>query len=87
MSKRIDRKGVIEAYKQVFDTDAGKIVLADLVKKYRILRGFSMTSKDDVMFCEGQRQVALYILSTIEYDLNKLTEVSEHYSMEVNYER
>lgn len=84
--KKIDRRKYISSYQECFDGEAGKIVLADLVERFRVMRPFPMKSDTDVAFCEGQRQVVLYILSVMNYDLNKLTDLKEGYSTEVNYE-
>lgn len=78
-------KAYIKAYKDAFESEAGKIVLADLIKRYRVLRRFPMTKnlEKDAFFCEAQRQVVLHILDMVNYDLSKIQEVQELYSMEV----
>lgn len=89
MSKKISAQKYIEYYKETFLTEAGQIVLADLVKRYRVLRPFPMTKRNpgDLEFCEGQRQVVIDLLTKMNYDLNKLNEQIEMNQVEVNYER
>ncbi len=64
------RQDLINAYKQVFSTVEGQIVLADLVIRfayntrpmYTPSTGFSEgTRPNDVIFTEGQRSVILHI--------------------------
>lgn len=82
--KKLDQKKYIQLYKEAFETEAGKVVLADLVDKFRLLRPFPIKADKDLLFCEGQRQVVLYILNIIGYDLSKLEELMSKYSTEVD---
>lgn len=89
MSKKISAQKYIEYYKEVFASEAGQIVLADLVKRYRVIRPFPMAKRNpgDLEFCEGQRQVVIDLLTKMNYDLNKLNELLDMNQVEVNYER
>lgn len=89
MSKKISAQKYVEYYKEVFASEAGQIVLADLVKRYRVLRPFPMNKRNagDLEFCEGQRQVVIDLLTKMNYDLNKLNELLDMNQVEVNYER
>lgn len=88
MSK-ISAKKYLEYYKEAFSTEAGQMVLADLAKRYRVMRPFPMNKRNpgDVEFCEGQRQVVIDLITKINYDLNKLNGLLDMNQVEVNYER
>ncbi len=88
MSKKLSAKKYLEYYKEVFASEAGQIVLADLVKRYRVMRPFPMNKRvqGDLEFCEGQRQVVVDLLIKMNYDLNKLNELIDTKQVEVSYE-
>jgi len=66
-------KDVLDAYKSIFNTDNGKLVLHDLCKKGCILRPtFDPISEYASARNEGKRELCLYILERIEYDESKL---------------
>lgn len=87
--KKVAQIDYIKLYKEVFGTEAGKLVLMDLCKKGRLLSPLPM--KDDISvnlaFCEGQRQFALSILNMVEYDLEDLIQLKYEHSLEVLYDR
>lgn len=86
MSKKISAKKYIEYYKECFSTEAGQIVLADLAKKYGILKPFILAGRSfDIQ--EGERRVILAIIQKMNYDLNALQELIDANQVEVNYER
>ena len=58
-----DRQRILN-FKKVFGTEEGKEVLFDILNRYHVLNGH----KGDV-HSEGQRSVALYILSQCHVDL------------------
>jgi len=83
---KISFKSYLGHYKEAFATQSGQIVLADLCKKYRVLRPFPIKGESDAInlaFCEGQRQVVLEILNKLNYDTNKLNALIEENSTEV----
>ena len=69
-SKELSR--LVESYQTVFNTEAGKEVLADLIK----VSGIFTANPDQslLQFNEGQRNMVLYILATIQVDLSALIE-------------
>lgn len=84
--KKISLKLYYNFYKEAFSTEAGKVVLADLVKKYRVLRPYNMVGRrdGDMEFNEGQRQVVLDILAKLNYDLSSLDDLKD-YDTQINY--
>jgi hypothetical protein len=65
-------KGLREAYKQIFNSDDGKIVLSDLEKRCHFwsttnIKGDSHESA----YMEGQRSVLLFIKSMLQKDNEK----------------
>jgi hypothetical protein len=61
------------AYGAVFDTPEGEIVLADLARECYLLRPYD----DDTEFCDGKRNVLLYILKVLELDtMQDFTKIS-----------
>lgn len=70
-----NKKVLRDSYKLMFDTEAGRIVLNDMIKRYFMLRptyiqGDAMTSA----FNEGRRSVMLEILAMLNYDEDKVKE-------------
>lgn len=88
--KKIDQIDYIKLYQEVFSTDQGKLVLMDMCDRARVFRPFpvkDINNEFTLGVCEGQRQYALDILSKVNYDLNKLLELKETHSLEVQYDR
>lgn len=85
---KITKREFVKAYKETFSTEAGQIVLADMVKRGRVLSPFPMNKRNagDMDFCEGQRQFVLATLSLVNYDLSKLDELIEQFKTEVTYD-
>lgn len=82
----LDHKRV---YKRLFDSDDGKKVLHDLCNKYHML-GPTVRKGDtgnDVFIREGARQVILYLLHQVNYDINSYIENQSKYRMEIENER
>lgn len=61
-------------YQEVFGSEAGQIVLADLSRKFHMLASTKVhgDADGDMAFREGQRNVLLYILAQVDCDLNQL---------------
>ena len=62
----------------------------DICDKARILRPFpikNINNEFDLGVCEGQRQFALALLEKVNYDLNKLIQLKETNSIEVQHDR
>ena len=53
-------------YKEIFNSDAGKIVLEDLTKRYHINSTTFLTDTNEMLLKEGHRQVMLYLLKMID---------------------
>lgn len=86
--KKISQIDYIKLYQEVFATEQGKLVLADICSRARLLSKYPMKDKPEyeLPYYEGQRVFALDILSKVNYDLNKLLELKETHSIEVQYE-
>jgi len=63
------------AYKHLFDTEDGKIVLEDLQKRFHIYGTVFATDPNETAYCEGQRTVVLFIQKML-LDLKLPEEVS-----------
>lgn len=59
------------AYKHLFDTDDGKIVLNDLQRRFHIHGSTFSSEPTDTAYREGQRTVVLFIQSMLQ-DLEHL---------------
>ncbi len=75
----------VKAYKKVFESPEGKLILQDLVRECGLLNNSYRGDTDDLLFNEGKRNVGLYILANINVDLVKLTELARQ-SQEKNDE-
>ncbi len=62
----------IKDYLTAFGSESGKRVLADLMKFGNMLGPSFATDPYRTAFNEGRRDVALYILNQLNYDLEKL---------------
>lgn len=87
---RVQRKSVrhVQAFKAVFETEQGKLVLAQLMSKFHMLGPTYTLGKDvnpyDIALQEGQRSVVLFILSTLNIDLEALIERIERNAEIIN---
>jgi len=59
------------AYKHLFDTDDGKIVLDDLQRRFHVHGSTFSSEPTDTAYREGQRTVVLFIQSMLQ-DLEHL---------------
>lgn len=89
MAKKVSQIDYIKLYQEVFGTDQGKLVLADICSRARILTKYPVKDNPafELPYYEGQRVFALDILAKVNYDLNKLLELKETHSIEVQYDR
>lgn len=67
----------ISDYRKVFGTDQGKRVLWDICKNAQILTPCYTGKAEEAIFRDGERNVALRILSTLKYDPKQLIELLE----------
>ena len=81
MSRFRHRARLIAAYHSVFDTESGKIVLADLVKYHGVMAPIFVDGRQDgagqalaMAEAEGQRAVVLRIIATLEISLSDIIE-------------
>lgn len=66
---------LVDAYRSVFQTEAGKIVLADMAKKAGMLDiPVQRTRSEDFSFWEGKRASVLEVMKVLKYDELKLIE-------------
>lgn len=66
------------AYKQVFSTDAGKLVLSDLMSAHFMLSNTHHGEKThETAFNEGQRSVVIRILKFVQVDVTALRKYIE----------
>lgn len=87
--KKITPIDYVKLYKEVFSTPDGKLVLIDLCNRFHMM-GSTRKINDaagDMEFREGQRNVMLYILSQVNYDLEKFFQQREESQIEVQYDR
>lgn len=64
--------GTLKAYKNVFNSPEGRVVLQDLMKVHH-MKGSSFDPNPTVAaFKEGERNVILRILTRINIDINEL---------------
>ena len=72
--KQLERqlKGLREAYKQVFNSDEGKLIISDLEKRchYHSTTNVKGDSHESA-YMEGQRSVLLFIKSMLQDDNTK----------------
>ena len=69
-----------KAYKKVFDSEEGKLVLNDLIRVGGILRNSYRKDTNDFLINEGKRNVVLYILANNNIDLKALLDMVERQS-------
>ena len=62
----IRRKQLLQAYRDTFAGDAGKLVLDDLANQFCFLDPTYRGDRDEALFLEGSRNVVLYILGMVQ---------------------
>lgn len=63
--KQVDR---VVAYRAVFGTEEGKIVLYDLIKQHNVLNSTFSKDPHEHAFKEGERNTVLRILTLLKID-------------------
>lgn len=66
--KQSKKARLIQAYREVFSTDAGKEVLHDLAKTFHVYHSTMDSNSHELAYREGERSVVIRILRTIEQD-------------------
>lgn len=64
--KRQERAERIRAYKRVFESDDGKLVLSDLIKVCHVFNTVMDANPVEMAYKEGERSVVLRILRTLK---------------------
>ena len=65
-------KGLREAYKQIFNSDDGKVVISDLEKRCHFMSTTNVKGDShESAYMEGQRSVLLFIKSMLQDDNTK----------------
>ncbi len=79
----------VKLYQEVFGTPSGKMVLMDLCNRFHMMSATRRKEDNigDMEFREGQRNVMLYLLSQVNYDLEKFFKQREESQIEVQYDR
>ena len=65
----------INQYLDVFDNDDGKVVILDLMVKGHILKPTSGQTDRESILNEGKREMVLYILDMISYDVEDIIKI------------
>lgn len=75
-------------YKEVFASEDGKRVLHELMDKFYITKPTIRKgdSEMDYFVREGMRQVVLYIMSNVNYDIEKYLQNIEKYKTEIEHD-
>ena len=75
-TKRVAERTLVRVnnYKQAFSTPMGKAVLLDLMQEHYMLKPTYQGTEDaiGIAFRDGQRNVVLRILATMEFDASEL---------------
>jgi hypothetical protein len=81
-SKRAE--DTVRAYRRLFSTEDGQLVLRDLMRVGFINRSVVGTDTHDTYFNEGIRSVVLRILQTAQMTENEILKLREHMTREDN---
>lgn len=76
-------------YKEAFGTPQGEKVLHDLCNRFHMM-GPTIREGDNqekYLVREGMRQVVLYILAQVNYDINKYMQERDQHRMEIEHDR
>lgn len=72
------RSDLIADYSKFFNTESGKRVMRDLIRKHHVMTpSYSQTSDRETAFREGQRYVVLNIMRICKLDPNSYGEMIE----------
>lgn len=76
-------------YKEVFASDEGKQVLHELMDRFYITKPTIRKgdNEQDYLMREGMRQVVLYIMSNVNYDIERYLQNIEKHKMEIEHDR
>lgn len=72
--KKNERAERIRAYKRIFESEDGKIVLQDLMRSCHVFSSTMDPNPTEHAYKEGERSVVLRIMRTLNIDPSKLEE-------------
>ncbi len=73
-----NKYALVEAYRSVFETPQGEVVLAHLAKTCHVFEPVAVQGDPHMTYMrDGERRVVLSILKTLNYDLGKLQQLME----------
>lgn len=76
-----------QMYQDVFGSEQGKIVLSDLCKRFHMMSASNPELSDGLMrFREGERNAILFILSQVDFDIEKLRNLRKTHQVEISYD-
>jgi len=61
----MDPKDLRATYKSIFESEDGQIILEDLSRRFGVYRTSFVPDSDETAFREGQRDVLLFLHSTL----------------------
>lgn len=64
----------VQDYKEVFNTEAGKKVLLDLMREGHVISNTFQGDPHEMVYAEGRRSIVLFILQIINTDMATLKE-------------
>lgn len=68
----------LRAYKELFNSATGRIVLLDLMRQFRmsapLIPNTDELTTEKIMFAEGQRNAVLYIINQLGFDVQDVEE-------------
>ena len=76
-------------YKELFASDEGKKVLHELMDRFYITKPTVRKGDSEMEYFirEGMRQVVLYIMSNVNYDIETYLQNIEKHKMEIEHDR
>jgi hypothetical protein len=86
MFKTKEMKATIRAYKEVFESQAGQLVLKDLMKSCHMMSSTFDKDPYETHFNEGARSVVVRILKTTNTSMDKVNEMIRKLEEEGQYE-
>jgi hypothetical protein len=78
------KTAVIKAYKNLFNSPEGMLVLGDLMQSHGMMSPSFRGDVNQAIFKEGERNVVLRILAILKVDETQLRERMEQYAREQN---
>ena len=67
----IDPKDLRATYKSIFESEDGQIILEDLSRRFGVYRTSFVPDSNETAFREGQRDVLLFLHSTLRDEPKK----------------